>query len=216
MVTSHQETHVEEIVNAITHGIGFALSAAGLWFLLQIFWDRPLAWLGAVLYGSTLTWLYLCSALYHACPRPALGLKQRLQRLDHVAIFLFMAGSYTPFCLMALPNPMGTYVLTAIWIGALLGSLYSLTVGTRFPTVSMLLYMIMGWMALFILPYLLQALSFEAMAWMIAGAAAYMLGSVFFATHWFRFSHALWHVFVIAGSGCHYMCVWHTAQCCPY
>lgn len=215
MVTSHQETHSEEIANAITHALAFALSALALWFFLKLFWDRPLAWLGVTLYGSTLTWLFLCSALYHACPIPRSGLKQRLRRLDHVAIFLFMAGSYTPFCLMALPNPLGTYVLTACWIGAMLGSLYSLTVGTKFPTLSMLLYLAMGWMALLILPQLLQALPGKAMAWMVGGAAAYTVGSVFFATHWFRYSHALWHLFVVAGSACHYMCLWNTALACP-
>ena len=166
------------------------------------------------MFSATLTSLYLFSTAYHACPHSPL--KPRLQRLDHFCIFLFIAGSYTPFCLLSLPNPLADYVLAVVWLLAMIGALFSLCGGTRFPTLSMLLMLSLGWMALLIFPYLLHSLSWSALGWMLGGAAAYTLGTVFFATHWFRFSHAVWHIFVLTGSLCHFQCVWITAQSCPF
>ncbi|MBT9589125.1 hemolysin III family protein [bacterium] len=214
MVTSHQETPHEEVVNSLTHALGFGLSAAGLWSFLHWFGNRPIAAWSTGLFGATLTLLYLCSTAYHACPSSAL--KPRLQRLDHVAIFLFIAGSYTPFCLLALPNPLADYVLATVWTLATVGGLFSLCGGTRFPTLSMALMLALGWMAVFIFPYLLHSLSWSALGYLVGGGLSYTLGSVFFATHFFRFSHAVWHLFVMTGSLCHFACVWITAQSCPF
>lgn len=214
MVTSHVETPGEEVVNSLTHALGFTLSAMGLWIYLHQFGERPLACWSAGLFAATATLLYFCSAAYHACPRNAL--KVRLQRLDHAAIFLFTAGSYTPFCLLALPPQIGDITLPLVWCLSLAGALFSLSVGTRFPTLTMVLLLSLGWMAIFLLPYFWTYLSGKALAWLIGGALFYTSGTIFFATHWFRFSHAVWHAFVLFGSSCHFICIDLTAQNFPY
>lgn len=213
MVTSHQETPAEEIANSITHALALALSCLGMWLSWHRFADKPISAWSTCLFSGTLALLYLFSASYHACPwKPA---KTRLQRLDHGAIFLFIAGSYTPFCLFALPDHLATSMLLLVWTLALAGSLFSLCGGTRFPTLSMLLMLGLGWMAVAIVPYLHHGLSGLAFLWLVGGGCSYTVGSLFFATHFFRFSHAVWHLFVMLGSACHYVSIWLTAQNFP-
>lgn len=213
-MTTHQETPREEIANTITHGLGFAFSSFGVYCFWHWLANRPLIAWGSCLFAGTLAILYLCSTLYHACPRTAL--KPRLQRLDHLAIFFFIAGSYTPYCVLCLPDPLSGYMLGLVWSMAAIGGLFSLTWGTRYPTVSMILMLIMGWMSVFLLPYFFHALSFKALSLLLVGGFSYTLGSLFYATHFFQYSHAVWHLFVMAGSACHYASVWCAAQDFPW
>jgi len=212
-VTTHQETPREEVANSITHGLGFALSSWGVYCYWHWLANPLVAW-GSCLFAGTLALLYLCSALYHACPRSAL--KPRLQRLDHLAIFFFIAGSYTPYCVLCLPDPLATTMLALVWSMAAIGGLFSLTWGTRYPTISMAFMLLMGWMAIFLFPYFFQALSLKALGLLLLGGLSYTLGSLFYATHFFQYSHAVWHLFVMAGSACHYASVWLAAQDFPW
>ena len=213
-MTTHQETPREEIANTITHGLGFALSSLGAYCYAHWLASRPLAAWGSCLFAGTLAVLYLFSTLYHACP--ATPLKPRLQRLDHLAIFFFIAGSYTPFCVLCLPDTLSNYMLALVWSMAAIGGLFSLTWGTRYPTVSMVLMLLMGWMSVFLFPYFLHALSFKSLSLLLMGGLSYTLGSLFYATHFFQYSHAVWHLFVMAGSACHYASVWIAAQDFPW
>lgn len=212
-MTTHQETPREEVANSITHGLGFALSSWGVYCYWHWLANPLVAW-GSCLFAGTLALLYLCSALYHACPRSAL--KPRLQRLDHLAIFFFIAGSYTPYCVLCLPDPLATTMLALVWSMAAIGGLFSLTWGTRYPTISMAFMLLMGWMAIFLFPYFFQALSLKALGLLLLGGLSYTLGSLFYATHFFQYSHAVWHLFVMAGSACHYASVWLAAQDFPW
>lgn len=213
-MTTHQETPREELANSLTHGLGFALSSWGVYCYWHWLANRPLVAWGSCLFAGTLALLYLCSALYHACPRSAL--KPRLQRLDHLAIFFFIAGSYTPYCVLCLPDPLATTMLALVWSMAAIGGLFSLTWGTRYPTISMVFMLLMGWMAVFLFPYFFQALSLKALGLLLIGGLSYTLGSLFYATHFFQYSHAVWHLFVMAGSACHYASVWLAAQDFPW
>ncbi len=208
-MTTHQETPREEIANTLTHGLGFALSSLGIYFYWHWLASRPLAAWGSCLFAGSLAVLYLFSTLYHACPPTPL--KPRLQRLDHLAIFFFIAGSYTPFCVLCLPDPLSTSMLALVWSMAVIGGLFSLTWGTRYPTVSMVLMLLMGWMSVFLFPYFLHALSLKSLSLLLVGGLSYTLGSLFYATHFFQYSHAVWHLFVLAGSACHYASVWFAA-----
>ncbi|MFN8607981.1 MAG: hemolysin III family protein [Vulcanimicrobiota bacterium] len=208
-MTTHQETPPEEIANSITHGLGFALASLGLYGYWHWLPGRPLAAWGACLFAGTLAMLYLFSALYHACPRTAL--KPRLQRLDHLAIFFFIAGSYTPYCVLCLPDALSAPMLALVWSMAAVGGLFSLTWGTRYPTISMVLMLLMGWMAIFLFPYFQHALSMQALGLLLAGGLSYTMGTLFYATHFFQYSHAVWHLFVMAGSACHYASIWLAA-----
>jgi hemolysin III len=210
-MTSHQETTPEEIANSLTHGLGFALASLGLYGYWHWLPERPLAVWGACLFAASLAMLYLFSALYHACPRSPL--KPRLQRLDHLAIFFFIAGSYTPYCVLCLPDNLAAPMLGLVWSTAVVGGLFSLTWGTRYPTVSMTLMLLMGWMAVFLLPYFQHVLPLKAFSLLIIGGLSYTFGTLFYATHFFQYSHAVWHLFVMAGSACHYASIWLAASC---
>lgn len=203
MVTPHVETPREEVVNAITHGLGFAASLLGLAYCWQRFGHLPMCSWGTGVFCWTLALLLLCSTSYHACTHP--GLKDRLHRCDHAAIYLFIAGSYTPFCLMGMSPQVSSLALTLCWGLGLSGAVFALSGGNRFPSLSLVLYLLMGWMAVVWLPEWWVHLSPAQLGWMVCGGLSYTLGSLFFATHFFRFSHAVWHLFVLGGSGCHFV-----------
>jgi hemolysin III len=209
MVTDHIETPAEEFLNSLTHGLGFVLSLVGLAALMVTYWNRPVSFLATATFGVCLVTMYLMSTLYHGVRHEAL--KTRLHRLDHVSIHLVIAGTYTPYLLLALPET-GYRVLALVWFAAVAGSLFVLCGGVRYYRVTLISYLLMGWFAVFLFQPLSQALTLGGLLWLISGGLAYTLGSVFYATHYFRYSHAVWHVFVIAASFCHFMSVWLTAQ----
>jgi hemolysin III len=201
----------EEVANSITHGLGLVASVAATPVLVIAAAERGDAWLvvGAAVFGATLVLCYLSSTLYHAVHavrRPVA--KQRLRMLDHSAIFLLIAGTYTPFALGALRGPFGWTLLAIVWALALLGIGAKLRLGFRFPRLSMAVYLGMGWMAALILRPLATAIGLAGLAWLAAGGIAYTAGIVFYARDSrTRFAHAVWHVFVAAGSACHYVAV---------
>ena len=204
--SNYRETPSEELVNAVTHGLGALASLVGLGALLEHCWNQPTALLASAVFGLSLVCMYACSACYHACSGSAL--KERLKTLDHVCIYLLIAGSYTPYCLLALPAWPGLPVLVVVWTLAAAGSLFELRLGARYPALSLTLYLVSGWLCLLIVPQLYLSLSGAGLAWLVAGGLSYTLGSIMYARHWFLFSHSLWHLFVMGGSAGHFASVW--------
>jgi hemolysin III len=185
-----------------THALGTLLAVGALVTMLLHSQGDILRSVSAGVFGTTLVLLYLSSTLYHAttCPRR----KPLLQALDHACIYLLIAGSYTPLTLVALRGPWGWSLFGIVWFMALGGVLLkTLHRGKRDTWWSTALYIAMGWLAVVALGPMMRALPPAGLAWMVAGGLCYTFGVIFFAWRKLRFNHAIWHVFVLAGSACH-------------
>lgn len=205
-------TSGEEIANSISHGLGLLLAIAGLPLLVvdALQRDGTLPVLGAAVFGSSAILLYLASTLYHAIPHARA--KALLRRLDHAAIYLLIAGTYTPIALGVLRGSGGWALLGVIWTLAVAGVLFKTVVGARFHRLSTGLYVAMGWLALVAIRPLWQHMAPGGLAWLLAGGIAYTTGVVFYLLHEkLRYSHFAWHLFVLAGTGCHFFTVWRYA-----
>lgn len=198
---------MDELANAITHGLGLALALAGVPVLIVLAALHGTVWhvVGVSIYGATLIALYAASTVYHSI-RTA-GDKRLLRILDHSAIYLLIAGTYTPFTLVNLRGPWGWTLLGLVWTMAAIGIAWKLFHVHRFPVVSTLIYVAMGWLVLIAAKPLVRAVPPSGLAWLFAGGVAYTAGIVFFGWQRYRFNHAVWHVFVMAGSICHYVAV---------
>lgn len=192
----------EEIANSLTHALGAALAVAAI-PLLVVHARGAGAVTGAAVFGASAVLSYLVSTLYHALREGRA--KAVLRWVDHVAIYVFIAGSYTPFTLTVLRGAWGWSLLGLVWGLALLGLLFK-TLGTeRFPRLSTWLYLAMGWVALVAIRPLWLSMPGSAMSWLLAGGAAYSLGVIFFVLDQrLRYAHSVWHLFVLAGSTCHF------------
>ncbi len=212
-VATRDQTLGEEIANAVSHGLGFLLAAASLPVLVAFAARHGSrgSVVGAVVFSLTAMLLYLASAVYHALPRGRA--KQWLQRADHAAIFVFIAGSYTPFVLGPLRGAWGWSLFGVVWALAALGVTAKLLDRLAHPWLSTALYVGMGWLALVALQPLVQAVGPRTLALLFAGGAAYTAGAVFFLLdHRLRYGHFVWHLFVMAGSACHFFAALdHTA-----
>ena len=198
----------EELANSLSHGIGLALAIAGLPILIvtSAQTGSAAAVVGASIFGSTAILLYLISTLYHALPQKRI--KEVLQVLDHVAIYLFIASTYTPFTLGVLHGGWGWTLFGLVWTLALAGVVFKILGGTRFPRVSTVLYLAMGWVILVAIRPLWLHMPAAGLALLIAGGVAYTLGVVFFALdERVRYSHFIWHLFVLVGTVFHFFAV---------
>ncbi len=197
----------EELVNALTHGLGAVAALAGGAVLVTLAALHGDAWqlAGAIVFGVSLLLLYVASTLYHAVAHPST--KARLKVVDHCAIYLLIAGTYTPFTLIGLRGPWGWGLFAAIWTLALAGVVFKLYFTGRFKQLSTLIYIAMGWLVLVAFKPLLGALDGWTLGWLLAGGACYTLGTVFYHRPSLRYSHAIWHLFVVGGSVCHYVAV---------
>ena len=197
----------EELANALTHGLGAAAALAGGAVLITLAAIRGDGWqlAGAIVFGVALLLLYIASTLYHAVEHPVA--KGRLKVFDHCAIYLLIAGTYTPFTLVGLRGPTGWWLFGTIWTLALAGVVFKLFYTGRFKRLSTLIYIAMGWLVLVAAKPMMAVLDRTALAWLIAGGLAYTLGTVFYMRPQWPYSHAIWHLFVIAGSVCHYIAV---------
>lgn len=205
--TEERETLGEEIASAITHGIGTAFSIVGLTLLLV--WAAHLEdWWRVVsvsIYGGALVFLYLASTLYHAIQH--LATKRVFHILDHVGIFLLIAGTYTPILLIKLRDWQGWLFLGLIWGLALVGASIKAFFMGRYVNLSTFAYVAMGWSSLFLVKALAAAVGMGGMAWLVAGGLSYSLGVIPFLWERLPFNHAIWHLFVIGGSVCHYVLI---------
>ena len=197
----------EELANALTHGLGATAALAGGAVLITLAALHGNGWqlAGAVVFGTCLLLLYLASTLYHAIQHPVA--KGRLKVFDHCAIYLLIAGTYTPFTLIGLRGPWGWSMFAAIWGLALAGVVFKLFYTGRFKLLSTIIYLAMGWLVIVAIKPLLDALDGWTLGWLLAGGLCYTLGTVFYHRPSLRYSHAIWHLFVVAGSVCHYVAV---------
>jgi hemolysin III len=198
---------VEELANTITHGFGLLLSVAGfaVLMLLASFRGDPILIAGCIIYGLSLVILYAASTFYHVST--SLEAKRKLQIVDHCCIYLLIAGSYTPFGLVIAGDSFGQGLLGAIWAFAIAGIVIKLLIGARWPALNVLSYVVMGWLGAFAVQPLFNVLGGAAVGLAIAGGMAYTLGVVFFPWKSIRHHHAIFHVFVLAGSIFHYLAV---------
>jgi hemolysin III len=198
---------VEEVANAITHGIGVLASAAGgaVLITLAVLYGGPWELAGAVVFVASLLLLYSASTLYHAIPHRRA--KARLQVFDHCAIFVLIAGTYTPFTLVDLRGPWGWSLFTVIWGLAAVGVVFKLFFTGRYNGLSTAIYVAMGWLVVLAAKPMMEALEPTALAWLVAGGVAYTGGVAFYLSRRIPYAHAIWHLFVLGGSFCHFIAV---------
>jgi hemolysin III len=201
-----QTLSAEDQASALTSGAGLVAALIG-GVILVVLAARGDGWqlVGASVFAATMLLLYLSSTLYHAATNPVA--RSRLKVFDHCSIYLLIAGTYTPFTLIALRGHVGWWLFAAIWSLALLGIVFKLFFTGRFKLVSTLVYVAMGWLAIVAIKPVLAALDDWTFGWMLAGGLVYTLGTVFYHRPSMRYSHAVWHLFVIGGSACHYVAV---------
>jgi len=208
-LNKHQNSEllIEELANAVTHGFGLALSLAGFAVLLVLAIVRGGPWhiASCTVYGATLVILYLASTLYHSSRSPRL--KHILRVVDHSAIYLLIAGTYTPFTQVNLRGFWGWTLFGLVWSCCVAGVVLKTFFINRLPVVSTLLYVAMGWVCVIAIKPLVSAIPAGGLAWLLSGGLLYTIGVIFFASRRLRFNHAIWHLFVLAGSICHYMAV---------
>ncbi|MDQ5887146.1 MAG: hemolysin III family protein [Neisseriaceae bacterium] len=196
-----------ERLNSFTHLIGVGLSVTGLVLLLNVANAQADIWklISFSVYGSMLVLLYLSSTLYHSVRGRA---KLWLQKLDHAAIYLLIAGTYTPFTLVTLHGPWGWWIFGINWGLAVLGIVQEFVLGKRTRALSMFIYLAMGWMVLVAIKPLLAVLPLAGFWWLGAGGLFYTVGIIFYLLdERMRHAHGIWHLFVLAGSACQYWCV---------
>lgn len=201
------QTLGEEIANAITHGLTAIAAVAGLVVLIVFAAGGGDPWriVTFSIFGACLVILYAASTCYHAV-RPG-PLKNALRVLDHSAIYLLIAGSYTPFMLVSLRGPWGWSILGVVWALAIVGTIYKLLCIGKWPLFSVGLYIGMGWLAIIAIKPMLDHMPGGALAWLIAGGLAYTVGVIFYIWESLPYNHAIWHGFVSAGSVCHFLAV---------
>ncbi len=196
----------EELANSLTHGLGLLLAVAALSVLVTFasLNGEPYRIVACSVYGASLVILYLASTLYHAVRAPRA--KRMLRIFDHAAIYLLIAGTYTPFTLVSLRGGWGWTLFGLVWGLGMTGVLLKLVFHTRFEVLSTLAYVAMGWVVLVAIKPVAAALPASGIAWLVAGGLAYTLGVIFYA--WERpYHHAIWHLFVLAGSAFHFVAV---------
>jgi hemolysin III len=198
---------VEEIANCVTHGVGLALSVVGMVALVALagFYGGALHVVSSSVYGASLVILYLASTLYHGARSPRA--KQIFQVVDHCCIYLLIAGTYTPFTLVTLRGGWGWTLFGLVWGLALAGIIFRIIFGTKYKPVTIASYVLLGWLCVIAVKPILATVPLGALAWIAAGGLAYTSGIVFFASKRIPHNHAIWHVFVLTGSICHFIAV---------
>ena len=202
----------EEIANSVSHGVGLlaAVAVAPVLVLSAVQHGGAGRIVGATVFAATMVLLYLTSTLYHALPRNRA--KRVFQVLDHAAIFLMIAGTYTPFTLGVLRGTWGWTLFGLVWSLALAGVVLTAVRGVRYPKLSTCLYLAMGWLILIAVKPLWVRVPAWGLFWLLAGGIAYTVGVVFYAAKRVCYSHFVWHLFVITGTACHFIAVlWFAA-----
>jgi hemolysin III len=197
----------EEVASSVIHGIGIVLSIAGLAILVasSAVYGGAREVVASSVFGSTLILLYTASTLYHSIP--GVVAKRVLRTLDHIAIFLLIAGTYTPFTLLALPGAWGWGLFATIWTLAILGSAAELGMLKRYRKAAVVMYVLMGWVAVVAIEPLRQNVPTGGLVLLFAGGIAYTAGVPFYIARRLPYGHAIWHFFVLAGSVLHYLAV---------
>jgi hemolysin III len=197
---------VEEWLHALTHGFGFIAALIGLFMLLERA-DGMLAQTASVIYAVAMMLMFLSSTLYHAISKPEY--KVILKVIDHCAIYLLIAGTYTPLMILTVGGWIGTTGMVLIWTIALAGVSFKCFARGRFPRLSLVTYLLMGWLAVFFIYPLYQALSIEGMWLLLIGGLCYTVGVLFYIAKTIRYTHAIWHVFVAGGCVSHFLLIYY-------
>ncbi|MCW0331318.1 PAQR family membrane homeostasis protein TrhA [Pantoea ananatis] len=199
----------EEVANTISHGLGCLFGIVGLVLLLDkaaVMNAGLTAIVSSSLYGGSMILLFLASTLYHAVSHPRA--KRVLKKVDHCAIYLLIAGTYTPFLMVGLQSPLAYGLMAVIWGLALLGIIFKLTIAERFKVLSLVTYLCMGWLSLIVVFQLAMKLSAGGI-WLLAlGGIVYSLGVIFYVARRVPFNHAIWHAFVLGGCVCHFCAIY--------
>lgn len=204
----HHYPKLEEKLNVVTHLMGLVLSVAGLILLIlkAVKIDDLWAIISFPIFGMSMIVLYLASTLYHLSKTPKI--RYHLNIFDHASIYVLIAGSYTPFVLVTLNGTEGWVIFSVVWSIALFGIIFKIFFTGRFNVLSTILYVAMGWLIVFSFRSLVQNLDFNGLVWLISGGIAYTLGAVLYALDKLKFNHAIFHVFVLLGTLCHFVSVY--------
>ncbi|TKE92924.1 hemolysin III family protein [Vibrio kanaloae] len=200
---------IEERANAITHGLGVVLGVVGLILLLIRAFDYQADMLtvaSMAIYGSSIILLFLASTLYHSITTEKT--KRLLKTLDHCAIYLLIAGSYTPFLLVSLRTPLAMGLMAVIWGIALVGIIMKIAFVYRFKRLSLVTYLAMGWLSLIVVYQLAMNIEMGGLVLLALGGVIYSLGVIFYVAKRIPYNHAIWHLFVLAGCACHFFAIY--------
>ena len=204
----HTYSNLEEKLNVWSHFLGLILSVIGL--VLLIFRALELENIWAIIsfpiFGLSMIILYLASTLYHYSENPKI--RYRLNIFDHAAIYVLIAGSYTPFVLVSLNGTEGYIIFSIVWSIALVGIIFKIFYTGRFDILSTILYLAMGWLIIFSSKSLLQSLDFNGLLWLISGGIAYTIGAILYSINKLKLNHAIFHLFVLLGTFCHFISVY--------
>lgn len=198
----------EEIANSITHGLGALLGIAGLIVLIifSALSTSPTKIIASIVYGLSLIILYLASTLYHAIQHKKA--KRVLEIIDHSAIYLLIAGTYTPFTLLALKGKIGLTIFTIVWSLTVVGIVLKAFFVKKFMILSTLIYIFLGWMVVFAFKPLVNAVSHQTVVLLVLGGVFYTIGTIFYIWRKLKYGHMIWHMFVLAGSFFHFFAVY--------
>ena len=200
------QTAEEEKFNALTHGVAALLSLIGIVLLLLAVKEGGAGHVGACLiYGASLVGLFAASTFYHACP--TVTLKAKARAVDHCAIFVLIAGTYTPLVVMGLADWRGWAVLSVVWLCALFGICHKLKGTNPYGAGPVVLCLLMGWMVVLVWTPMVAGIGAAAVGWLIAGGLTYSLGVPFYAWNSLPYNHGIWHLFVMGGAACHYVSI---------
>jgi hemolysin III len=207
--SASEYSDIEERANAITHGLGVVLGVVGLILLLIRAFDYQADMLtvaSMAVYGSSIILLFLASTLYHSITTEKT--KRLLKTLDHCAIYLLIAGSYTPFLLVGLRTPLAMGLMAVIWGIALVGIIMKIAFVYRFKRLSLFIYLAMGWLSLIVVYQLAMNIDIGGLVLLAVGGVIYSLGVIFYVAKRIPFNHAIWHLFVLAGCACHFFAIY--------
>ncbi|KZX70145.1 hemolysin III family protein [Vibrio sp. HI00D65] len=207
--SASEYSDIEERANAITHGLGVVLGVVGLILLLIRAFDHQadtLTITSMAVYGSSIILLFLASTLYHSITTEKT--KRLLKTLDHCAIYLLIAGSYTPFLLVSLRTPLAMGLMAVIWGIALVGIIMKIAFVYRFKRLSLVTYLAMGWLSLIVVYQLAMNIDMGGLVLLALGGVIYSLGVIFYVAKRIPYNHAIWHLFVLAGCACHFFAIY--------
>lgn len=193
----------EETVNSLTHAAGLLLSCIGLVVLFNKSNEENL--LAVSVYSGSLILLYLVSTVYHTTVY--VNAKSILRKLDHIGIFLLIAGTYTPFCLIPLHGNLGFIILAMVWLLALAGIIFKIFLTGRYEILSLLIYLVLGWLCIVIIKPVYESLPVWSFVLLITGGLFYSAGIIFYRMTTVKYHHGIWHLFVIAGSASHFVSI---------
>ncbi|AOW17524.1 hemolysin D [Polaribacter vadi] len=206
---NHLYSIKEEKLNVISHGLGFVLSVIALPFLIlksfnfDGFW-KPTSF---IIYGFSMVVLYAASTFYHAAKNPKK--RRKLNIFDHAAIYVLIAGSYSPFCLVGLNSDLGWYMFLFVWIFAFTGIILKLFFTGRFDKLSTAMYLLMGWQVMFFIKPLMESLTTEAFFYLVAGGIFYSVGAILYSIKKIPYNHFIFHIFVLLGSLSHFIAIYN-------